>query len=294
MNNACPGRQWRPTTTILRHCSTFSFAGALSSSSVIPNVSVFSTVATTNILQGAKDTSIQNTTSSLTAALPRDEGNRVPKTDGDEPTFVSIISSVCGTITILTIVIAVACVKYDRWKRSRVIESKQSPDINIPMNENYNPEYEEIGDVDNNPQGGNRTATTRPNNQSTREAYQSLQVCRESPYLRIDERPALNDQVFFEETNTNNYDQMARSQIGNQGDAYQSLGDGRTGGEINEVPQIIDISNYEQLSRHHIAEESYQELTNVHSVNSRNEVQLQPSVESNLCNNDPTYCNTTI
>ena len=105
------------------------------------------------------------------------------------------------------------------------------------------------GDVDNNPQGSSRNADIRPKNQSTEDSYQSLQVCRENPYLRINKRPALQDENVLEETYTSNYEQMRRSQIGDHDDAYQKLGDGGTGSEMNEMPQITDISKYGKLSR---------------------------------------------
>ena len=190
----------------------------------------------------AKAGSFQNTTSSLTVTLPTNEGKGVPKTEGDEPTLVIIISSICGTMTILTIAIAVACVKYDRWKRSRATESTLSHENQIPLDETNTPEtaeYEDIGDLDNNPQRSKQTATIRPINQSS-QPYQSLQVCRESPYLRINERPTRHDKTLEKETNITNYERMTRSQIGDHVDAYQALEDG-TGSEINEVHQYIDI-----------------------------------------------------
>ena len=144
-----------------------------------------------------------------------------------EPTLAIVISSICGTIAILTTTIAVAVVKYDRWKRNIVTESTLSPDNLIPLNEINTlsvAEYQEIEDVDNNPQGSSRNADIWPNNQSTEDFYQSLHVCRENPYLRINERPALQDENVLEETNTSNYEQMRRSQIGDHDDAYQKLG----------------------------------------------------------------------
>ena len=229
---------------------------------------------------------------SLISLSPENEAKSVDKTERDTPMLVIIISSICGTMTILTIVIAVAFVKYGRWKRSTSSESEQSPDTNIPMNENYNPEYEEIGDVDNNPKGSNQTA----NNQSTREKYQSLQVCSASLYFQINERPTLHDEVSLEETNTSNYEQMRRSQIEDHADAYQALGNGTTDSEINEMPKSIDIYNHEDPLRSHIAENvvSRHHLMTGYSGNVRNDVQIQSSVQRTIDNKYPTYCNTAI
>ena len=156
---------------------------------------------------------------------PVDEAKSVPNTEEDKPMFVIIISSVCGTITLLTIAIAIACVKYDRWNRSRVTESNHDHHNNVPLYETNSHEYDEIGEVDKNLQGNNTTDTIRQNFQSSRELYQSLNVCHENSYLRINERPTLRDDVLLEVTNLSHYEQMMRSQIGDNDDAYQALQD---------------------------------------------------------------------
>ena len=147
--------------------------------------------------------------------------------------LVIIISSICGGITFLAIAIAVAYVKYGRWKRNRVTESNHAHDNNISLNETNSHDYEEMGEEYENIQGNNQREAIRQNRPSSQEPYQSLNVCDENSYLRINERPTIREDVPLEETNTSHYEQMRRSQIGNHEEAYQAWRDGNGGSENN-------------------------------------------------------------
>ena len=234
------------------------------------------------ILLKAREDSLQSTVSSPISVLPTDGGKLVSKTDGHEPTLAIIISSICGTIAILTIAFAVACVKYNRGKRNRFTESKLSSDTHKPQNETHK----------NNTRGTNETDTACQNNQSTQYSYQSSQVCRENPYLQMNKRPAIQDKIMLEGKDTYSYVKMTRCQIGDLDDAYQSVGDWVTTVVIDQIHQSTD----EEFSTSPVAKtgEFFLQLIKVHSVNVGNDVPLQSNIESTNVNNDHIYCNTTI
>ena len=245
---------------------------------MIPDDSVFNTKAM-KLLQEAKVDSLQNTLSSTMSVLPTNTGKNLSNTEDDEPNLAIIITSICGTIAILIIAIAVACIKYDRRNRKRSTESKLSFDINIPLNEAH----------ENSPKVRNETVPACPNDQSTHDSNQSLEVSRENPYLRMNERPALREKKLLEGKDTSSYVQMKRCQIGDLDDPYQSVGDWMTEGEIEEIP-------HEEFSSSHVTKtgKSCPQLIEVHSGNVGDNVPLQSSVESDIVNNDHTCCNTTI
>ena len=252
---------------------------------MIPDDLVFNTIAM-KLLKEAEENSFQNTTSSTMTLLPTIKGKHLSNTESEASSLAIIISSICGTIAILTITIAVAWVKYLRWRRSRSTESKLWSDSHITLNEAH----------ENNPRGSNEAVFACQNDQSTQDSNQSLQVCQENPYLPMSERAALRDKTLLEEKNTSSYVQMTRSETGDLDDENQALRDGMTKGEIDQIPQSTDVSHYEEFASNRVAEtvEPCQHMIEVHIGNVSNDFPVQSSVENTIVNNGHTNCNTTI
>ena len=267
-------------------------------------------------------------TFTLPYSTPYDDSRSIQVSQGEEEesqSLIIIISTISGTVTILSISISLACLKYlhGKWKNNNQTQTNKAHENEIPLEETYNAEYQEIGDVDErNPVRRNEAGIdTNRESMPRRELYQSLQVCDDNTYLRINENPVSTHTGKFSESQASNYEHIARSQLIETEDSYQQL---RNVSPISEGGSADDAayspnngpSDYEKFSERRIddTEASYQQLNsrrsasfgsdetsalevNVNDITDDDNVSLDASIANikrGKSKDDPDYCNTTI
>ena len=260
----------------------------------------------------------------LTSENPLDGGTSLHESQGSDQnssqTLIIIISTISGTITILTISISLVCLKYlhVKWKNNNQTQSNKAHENQIPLEETNNTEYQEIGDVDERSPVRLNEEGVKTNQEPmlSRELYQSLQVADDNPYLRINENPVSTHTGKFSETQASNYEQIARSQLIEIEDSYQQLrnvspiSEGGSADDATYLSPNTGPSDYEDLSARQTdnKEEPYEKLSSRRDVSSVMETNIDdnadgdnvsrdasiPNIELEKSKDDPDYCNTLV